>query len=123
MKYRKRGDFWGLVARTILRNRIIILLAIVATTIFWASEWKHIQFTFTEANLLPDNHPENIKYRNFTEKFGEEGNSLVFAVQDSTLFTTKNAIAWKNFNQFLEKQTEIDFVLSVNNIVEITKNE
>ena len=123
MKYRKERDFWGLVARTILRNRIIILLAIVATTIFWASEWKHIQFTFTEANLLPDNHPENIQYQNFTEKFGEEGNSLVFAIHDSVLFTPKNAIAWKNFNQFLEKQTEIDFVLSVNNIVEITKNE
>ena len=33
-----------------------------------------MQFTYTEANLLPDKHPENIIYKSFTNIFGEEGN-------------------------------------------------
>jgi len=123
MKYRKKRDFWGFVARTVLRNRILILLAIAATTVFWASHWKYIQFTFTEANLLPDDHPENIQYKSFIEKFGEEGNSLVFAVQDPALFEPKNALAWQQFNLQIEQQPEIEFVLSTQNILELVKNE
>ena len=38
-----------------------------------------MQFTFTEANLLPDNHPENVLYHSFTKTFGEEGNIIVMA--------------------------------------------
>ena len=41
-----------------------------------------MQFTYTEANLLPDKHPENIIYKSFTNIFGEEGNVLVIAIQD-----------------------------------------
>lgn len=123
MKYRIKADFWGFIARTILRNRIVILLAIAATTLFWASQWKYIQFTFSEANLLPDDHPENVQYRNFIKKFGEEGNSLVFAVQDTAFFQPENIKAWQAFNEFLETQSEIDFVLSIHNILEIVKNE
>jgi hypothetical protein len=46
-----------------------------------------MQFTFTEANLLPDSHPENILYKSFTEIFGEEGNVIVIALQDDLFFT------------------------------------
>ena len=47
--------FWGSVARLILRNRILFLVAILATTFFLSTQWGNIRFSFTEANLLPDN--------------------------------------------------------------------
>ena len=72
MKKKKDSNIWGLMARLILRNRFILLATIVGMTFFWATQWKYMQFTFTEANLLPDNHPENILYKNFTDTFGEE---------------------------------------------------
>ena len=56
----KESNIWSLIARLILRNRILILLGIICLTFFWSLQWKNMRFTFTEANLLPDNHPENI---------------------------------------------------------------
>ncbi len=37
-------------------------------------QWKNIHFTYTEANLLPDDNIVNIEYNDFLNKFGEEGN-------------------------------------------------
>ena len=86
MRKNKKSNTWDLVARIILRSRTLILLCILLLTIFWSTQWKYMQFTFTEANLLPDNHPENILYQSFTKTFGEEGNIIVIAFQDSTFF-------------------------------------
>ena len=98
MKKNKESNIWGLVARLILRNRFILLLGILGLTFFWATQWKYMQFTFTEANLLPDDHPENVLYQSFTNTFGEEGNVIVIALQDSLFFTTEKRNAWRELN-------------------------
>ena len=46
--------FWPKVARIILRNRILILIAIAGFTVFLALQWKNMQFSNTEANILPE---------------------------------------------------------------------
>ena len=122
MRKTKESNFWGLVARLILRNRILILLGIISLTLFWSLQWKNMRFTFTEANLLPDNHPENILYKSFTKTFGEEGNVIVIAFQDSLFFTQKNREAWKLLNEKIESFEEINFVLSTENLQELVKN-
>ncbi|HBY67708.1 MAG TPA: transporter, partial [Flavobacteriaceae bacterium] len=86
--------FWTTVARFILRNRTLILIAIACATVFFALQWKNMRFTYTEANLLPDDHEINLEYQNFLSKFGEEGNLIVLGVKDSTLFTPSNFNAW-----------------------------
>ena len=122
MKKKKNWNIWSLVARLILRNRVLILLSIVALTLYWSTQWKYMQFTFTEANLLPDNHPENILYQSFTKTFGEEGNVIVIAVQDSTFYTPKKRLEWKELNEKIEAFEEIQFVLSTENIQELVKD-
>ncbi|MDC0514262.1 efflux RND transporter permease subunit [Flavobacteriaceae bacterium] len=123
MKKKKDSNIWGLVARLILRNRFILLAAIVGMTFFWGTQWKHMQFTFTEANLLPDSHPENILYKNFTDTFGEEGNVIVIALQDSLFFTPEKRKAWRSLNNSIQKFSEIDLVLSTDNLQELIKDQ
>ena len=53
------------------------------------SSVENIRFTFTEANLLPDKHEENIRYKDFVKVFGEEGNLLVLAIKDNDFFLRK----------------------------------
>jgi len=118
----KESNIWSLIARLILRNRILILLGIICLTFFWSLQWKNMRFTFTEANLLPDNHPENILYKSFTKTFGEEGNTIVIAFQDSLFFTQKKREAWKLLNEKIEKFKEINFVFSTENVQEMIKN-
>ena len=118
----KESNIWSLIARLILRNRILILLGIICLTLFWSLQWKNMRFTFTEANLLPDNHPENILYKSFTKTFGEEGNTIVIAFQDSLFFTQKKREEWKLLNEKIEKFKEINFVFSTENVQEMIKN-
>jgi len=53
---RKITSFWDGFANLVLNNRIIISLLIVLATIALIDQWKNIQFSFTETNLLPDKH-------------------------------------------------------------------
>ena len=122
MRKNKKLNIWGLVARLILRNRFLILLGILLLTGYWSTQWKNMQFTFTEANLLPDNHPENILYQSFIQTFGEEGNVIVIAVQDSSFYNSSQRLAWKALNEKIERYQEINFVLSTENIQELVKD-
>jgi predicted RND superfamily exporter protein len=123
MKKKKESNVWSLVARLILRNRFILLAAILGMTFFWATQWKYMQFTFTEANLLPDNHPENILYNSFTETFGDEGNVIVIALKDSLFFTPDKRNAWRELNNQIDAFPEIEMVLSTDNLQELIKDQ
>lgn len=123
MKKKNNWHFWEALARIILRNRIAWILFLVAVTAFWASQWKYMRFTFSEANLLPDNHPENVHYQDFLERFGEEGNVLVLGWQDPDFFTHEKIEVWRSLRKKLEAFDEIDYVLSIDNIQELTKNK
>jgi predicted RND superfamily exporter protein len=123
MKRKNKWSFWEAIARSILRNRIVLILLLFAVTVFWASHWDNMRFTFTEANLLPDNHPENITYNKFLSLFGEEGSVIVIAVKDSSFFTPKKLTAWKSLSEKIQDYDEIDFVLSIDNAKELVKNK
>jgi predicted RND superfamily exporter protein len=123
MKKNKEWSFWSLVARLILKNRVLIILILIGITLFWSTHWKNIQFTFSEANLLPDSHIENLKYSKFKKTFGEEGNIILIAVKDSLFFEKSIQKLWKKLNSNILKFVEIESLLSINNIQELVKNK
>ncbi|MFT5231068.1 efflux RND transporter permease subunit [Patiriisocius sp. Uisw_047] len=113
--------FWSAVARFILRNRPLILIIIAAITVFMGLQWKHMRFTYSEANLLPDDHEVNLAYDEFLDTFGEEGNLIVMGVKDSTFFTPKVFNAWKSLGDDLQKNNAVDALLSVGNLMTLEK--
>ncbi len=115
--------FWPKVARIILRNRILILLGVVAFTVFLAMQWKNIRFSNSEANILPDDHPATIEYRAFTKIFGEEGNAVVLAIRDSALFETDNFNRWNRLAKQLAAFPEINYVISLENLKVLEKDK
>jgi predicted RND superfamily exporter protein len=114
--------FWEAVARIILRNKIVILTLILLATLFFSSQWKYMRFTYTEANLLPDEHPVNQVYNEFLEVFGEEGNLIIIGVQDSTLFTVGKLNAWNRLADEFKAYPEVDLVVSVKDLQLLSKN-
>ncbi|GAA3601500.1 efflux RND transporter permease subunit [Flavivirga amylovorans] len=119
-------DFWDIIARLILRNKIVILIGIILVTIFFSTKWENMRFTYTEANLLPDEHEVNITYNNFLKTFGEEGNLIVLGVKDSTLFTVEKLNAWNKLSESFKKYDEVETVVSIKDLQKLikdTKNE
>ncbi len=113
--------FWGVVARFILRNRTAILIVIALITVFLAFQWKNMRFTYTEANLLPEDHPINLEYDRFLSHFGEEGNLIVIGVKDSSIFTPKKFKAWNQLTEDIGQFSEVEFTLSVGNLKTLVK--
>lgn len=114
--------FWEAIARLILRNKIAILLAIIAATVFFSTQWKHMRFTYTEANLLPDDHEVNQDYNTFLEIFGDEGNLIVLGVKDPSLFTVDKLNAWNQLSDSFKDYDEVEAVISVKDLQKLTKN-
>ena len=122
MKNKQKWNFWEFISKLILKNRIIFILIIISLTIFFSSHWKNVQFTFTEANLLPADHPENIKYSSFKNYFGEEGNIISIGINDSIFLNKKNQQLWNDLNYKLSDFEEIESILSTNNLIELKKD-
>lgn len=114
--------FWEVIARLILRNKIAILIGIVAVTLFFSYQWKYMRFTYTEANLLPDDHEVNVTYNKFLDIFGEEGNLIVIGVKDSTLFTVDKLNAWNNLSESFKPYDEVETVVSIKDLQKLVKN-
>ncbi len=115
-------DFWTLVSRIILKGRYFILILIAAFTYFLASQMQYMRFSYTEANLLPEDHKVNIEYNSFLDLFGEEGNLIILAVEDSTIFTPEKFNAWNNLSKKIDSFSEVDFTVAIGDIKKLIKN-
>lgn len=115
-------SFWDYIASKILRNRVFLLILILLFTIFMSFQWKNMRFTFTEANLLPDDHEVNIQYNSFLEKFGEEGNLVVLGFKDKNFFTEKNYKAWEKFVSEIKKDKATELTLSIEDLRVLEKD-
>ena len=115
--------FWEVIARLILRNKIVILVAVILATIFFSYQWKHMRFTYTEANLLPDEHEVNLTYNEFLDIFGEEGNLIVLGVKDSSLFTVAKLNAWNRLSESFKSDAEVETVVSIKDLQKLVKNK
>ncbi|MDA9340258.1 MMPL family transporter, partial [Polaribacter sp.] len=78
-----------------------------------ASQIKYMKFSYTEANLLPEDHEANIEYNKFLQIFGEEGNLVILGVKDSTVFTPIKFNAWNKLVAQFNERKEIDFTISI----------
>ena len=115
--------FWSALARFILRNRTFLLILIAIITFGMSTQWENMRFSTTEANLLPDDHVVNLEYNTFLDKFGEEGNLIIIGVKDSSLFTPEKFKAWNKLSQDILKYKEIDFTISVGDLLKLQKRK
>ena len=119
----KNSKGWDIFARLILRNRIFFLVFIFISTLILSTQWKNLKFSYSEANLMPKDHPFNLAYDNFVSVFGEEGNLLIIAVNDSSLFKKNNFNSWIKLSQSFKNKKEINNVIHVGNIPFISKDK
>ena len=116
-------EFWNTVARIILRNRILILILIAAATVFLGFQWKNMKFSYTEANLLPDDDEINLQYEQFLDKFGEEGNLIVMAVNDPRFLHLRNLQPGMSWPKSSTAYEEVEFTVSIGDLKKLQKNE
>ncbi len=104
---------WGKFASIILRNRLYILAIIALLTVFFG------YFAFTSlkvdnrvGNTLPKDSPVQKDFEKFKLEFGEDGSTIVVAIQTDSLYTKRNFTKWRELSYKILKYDGVENVIS-----------
>jgi len=114
---------WSRVASFILRNRLFVLAIIGIVTVFfgyYAVTSLKVDNRF--GNTLPKDDPIQMDYEKFKLQFGEDGSTLVIAVQTDSLYTEENFKKWRELGYQILKIKGVDNVVSEATLFGITNN-
>ena len=115
-------NFWAYISRIIIKGRIPILIILAFITYLLATQMQYMRFSHTEANLLPKDHRVNLEYNTFLDIFGNEGNLIIIAAKDSTIFTAKKFNNWNTLSKQLDTLSQVDFTVSIGDIKKLYKD-
>jgi len=85
---------WIKIAGVLLRNRVAFILGILLITIFLGSQIRKVEMSYEYSNLLPTTDSAFLDYLDFRAKFGQEGNVMAFAIQDSDFYELEKLNDW-----------------------------
>jgi hypothetical protein len=114
---------WIRLAGFILRYRITILASIAIITGFLAYKAFDARMAYSYAQMLPENDSTFVQHRYFKQIFGEEANVFVIGVKDTAFFSKDQFNDYLRLAQTIKKQYGIVEVVSVGQVVNLTKND
>lgn len=114
---------WAGISRFILRNKLILLIALVCSTVFMADKARNVQFSYEFMALLPEDDPVFMEYQDFIDHFGQEGNTMVLGFQSDSLFQLDNFNSWLQLSEDLKEIEGVDNILSLLQARKMEKNE
>ena len=113
---------WQSIANIILRNRFTILGVITLMTVFLGYNISNLKLDNKYGILLPNNAQAKKDYDKFKEMFGEDGGTLVIAVQTDSLYTEENFLKWKELGDSILQLDGVQSVVSEATLFTITNN-
>ncbi|MEO7768235.1 MAG: MMPL family transporter, partial [Ferruginibacter sp.] len=98
---------------------MITLFVVTAVMGFFASK---VKLSYEFAKAIPTDNPKYRQYKDFREKFGDDGNVLVVGVQTDKIFELKTFKAYSHLQQQLKKVNDVEDVLSLPSSVSLQKD-
>jgi len=114
---------WQFIAQRILRNRIGIIAAIIALTgVFLYFAATNLKLDNKYGNMLPKDSPAQRDYLHFKSLFGEDGGTLVFAIQDGELYQPEKIELWRELGQRIDSVPGVTNVISEANLIRLVND-
>ena len=85
---------WIKIAGILLRNRMAFIIGVLLITVFMGFQIPKVEMSYEYSNLLPATDSAYLDYLDFHEKFGQEGNVMVFAIQDYDFYQLDKMNDW-----------------------------
>src|ERR1043166_5184288 len=77
---------WQRLAKFVLQFRLPLLIMLLIITAFMAYFTSKVQLSYEFARSIPTDNPKYKQYLSFKQKFGDDGNLLVIAIQTDKIF-------------------------------------
>lgn len=114
---------WAKIAGWILRLRLYILIVIGLVTVLMAYHASKVEMTYTMANLLPENDPENIAHKKFKQLFGEDGNIMVIGFEHRDIFELEIFNDWYQLGEEIKQIEDVKGLLSITGVFNLIRND
>ena len=115
---------WNRIANIILRNRFIILAVhALLTVLFGYYTITGLKIDNKYGNMLPKDTEAQTDYLHFKEMFGEDGSSLVIAIQDDSLYSKRKFKLWKQLGDSINQLEGVNSVISEARLFNIKNNQ
>jgi predicted RND superfamily exporter protein len=113
---------WQRLAGFVLKNRISLLIGLLAVTGFLGYQATHVQLSYDFVKAIPVHNPRYQEYLSFKQEFGEDGNLLVIGVQTDRFFETGFFKDYQTLVHHLQLIPAVENVLSIPTAVNLVKN-
>jgi uncharacterized protein len=114
---------WPHIARFILHRRIPIIVALAILTAISGYFAGKAQISYEAPRLLPNHDSVAIRYKEFKNRFGQDGSVMVIGISDSSLYALKNFNAWFDLGNTLKTIKGVKAVVSVARLQKLIKND
>lgn len=113
---------WKQLAKFVLKFRLPLLLILAVLTGLMGYFTSKVQISYEFAKAIPVDNPKYKEYLSFRDKFGEDGNLLVIAVQTDKFFELNTFNAFNNLTHELKTIPYVEDALSVPSAVNLIKD-
>ena len=114
---------WNKIADYILKHRVLNLSIAALLLIFMGLKAFNMKMGYNVATALPDSDTTMVVYRQFLDKYGEDGRSIFVGMYDENLFTLQNFQDYYDLNSKIREITGVAECLSVTRVYNLKKND
>jgi hypothetical protein len=115
---------WNNLASSILRNRLFIVAIIALLTVFFGYyAITALKVDNKYGNTLPKDSQTQKDYLKFKTQFGEDGSTLVIAIQSDSLYTERNFTKWLELGYKILNFDGVENVISEATLYTLSNNK
>ena len=117
---------WEAVARIILKNKWLLLVLLLVSTVFMAYHASKVELSYEFSKAIPTDNPKYLAYQEFKKKFGEDGNLLVIGIQTNQFFKESFYNDYTTLVETIRKVPAVEDILNIpaaTNLVKDTVSE
>jgi predicted RND superfamily exporter protein len=94
---------WKHLGTIVIKNRLPLLIILFAVTGVMGYFASKVKLSYEFAKAIPVDNPKYQEYKEFREKFGDDGNVLVVGIQTDHFFDLPTFSAYNQLQQQLKK--------------------
>ncbi|MEO9004189.1 MAG: MMPL family transporter [Ginsengibacter sp.] len=113
---------WQRLAKFVLKNRLLLLILLFATTAVMAFFASKIKLSYEFSKAIPVDNSKYQDYLFFKNQFGDDGDILVIGVMTNTFFNLSNFEAFDKLDKALKNVPYVENVLGVTDAVKLLKD-
>ncbi len=117
---------WYKISSIVIKNRLVFLLITLLISLFMGWQCRKLEISYDYVQIIPEDDPEYVYYRNFKKTFGEDGSIFALGMQDKSIYTLEKFSKLQTLCSEFKKIEGVKDVISLptlKNLVKDTANK